>query len=132
MVRLDGVSYSAVRSMQQGGRIMVRTAAEHQGSAGRAGALSQRRLWLIFGGLLLGLLLASLDQTIVPTALPTIVGDLGGWNELSWVVTAYLLASTASTPLWAYGCRRPGGPAHGARDSPWRGAWPAFHGRTPA
>src|SRR6185437_12187620 len=62
--------------------------------------LSQSRIWLIFGGLLLGMLLASLDQTIVSTALPTIVSDLGGLNELSWVVTAYLLASTASTPLW--------------------------------
>jgi MFS family permease len=50
--------------------------------------------------LLLGMLLTSLDQTIVSTALPTIVGDLRGLNELSWVVTAYLLASTASTPLW--------------------------------
>jgi EmrB/QacA subfamily drug resistance transporter len=46
------------------------------------------------------MLLASLDQTIVATALPTIVGDLGGLEQLSWVVTAYLLASTASTPLW--------------------------------
>ena len=46
------------------------------------------------------MLLASLDQTIVATALPTIVGDLGGLNHMSWVVTAYLLASTASTPLW--------------------------------
>jgi EmrB/QacA subfamily drug resistance transporter len=47
-----------------------------------------------------GMLLAALDQTIVATALPTIVGDLGGASHLSWVVTAYLLASTASTPLW--------------------------------
>jgi MFS family permease len=46
-----------------------------------------------------GMLLAALDQTIVSTALPTIVGDLGGLQHLSWVVTAYLLASTASTPL---------------------------------
>jgi EmrB/QacA subfamily drug resistance transporter len=52
------------------------------------------------GALLLGLLLAALDQTIVSTALPTIVSDLGGLNHLSWVVTAYLLASTAATPLW--------------------------------
>jgi MFS family permease len=59
-----------------------------------------RRLWLIIGALLLGMLLAALDQTIVATALPTIVGDLGGLDHLSWVVTAYLLASTASTPLW--------------------------------
>jgi EmrB/QacA subfamily drug resistance transporter len=49
---------------------------------------------------MLTMLLAALDQTIVSTALPTITSDLGGLNELSWVVTAYLLASTASTPIW--------------------------------
>ncbi|UYM23644.1 MDR family MFS transporter [Streptomyces albus] len=52
------------------------------------------------GALLLGMLLAGLDQTIVATALPTIVSDLGGLDHLSWVVTAYLLAATAATPLW--------------------------------
>jgi EmrB/QacA subfamily drug resistance transporter len=52
------------------------------------------------GALLLGMLLAALDQTIVSTALPTIVSELGGLEHLSWVVTAYLLASTAATPLW--------------------------------
>jgi EmrB/QacA subfamily drug resistance transporter len=60
----------------------------------------QRRIWLIIGALLLGMLLAALDQTIVATALPTIAGDLHGLSHLSWVVTAYLLASTVSTPLW--------------------------------
>ena len=59
-----------------------------------------RRVRLIFGALLLVLLLASLDQTIVSTALPTIVGDLGGISKLSWVVTAYLLASTVVGPLY--------------------------------
>src|SRR4051794_9496335 len=49
---------------------------------------------------MLGMFLAALDQTIVSTALPTIVGELGGLNHLSWVVTSYLLASTASTPLY--------------------------------
>jgi EmrB/QacA subfamily drug resistance transporter len=68
-------------------------------ATGPAG-LSQRQIRLVFGGLMLGMLLAALDQTIVATALPTIVGDLGGLNHLSWVVTAYLLASTVSTPLW--------------------------------
>lgn len=58
------------------------------------------RVRLIFGALMLVLLLASLDQTIVSTALPTIVGDLGGLSHLSWVVTAYLLASTVSGPLY--------------------------------
>ncbi|MGW6268681.1 DHA2 family efflux MFS transporter permease subunit [Streptomyces sp. NPDC055060] len=52
------------------------------------------------GALLLGMLLAALDQTIVSTALPTIVSELGGMEHLSWVVTAYLLAATAATPLW--------------------------------
>ena len=54
----------------------------------------------IFIALMLGMFLAALDQTIVATALPTIVGDLGGLNHLSWVVTAYLLASTVSTPIY--------------------------------
>ena len=63
-------------------------------------AISQRRVLVIIGGLLLGMVLASLDQTIVATALPTIAGDLHGLSHLSWVVTGYLLASTASTPLW--------------------------------
>ena len=55
---------------------------------------------MIFAALMLGMFLAALDQTIVATALPTIVGDLGGLNHLSWVVTAYLLASTVSTPIY--------------------------------
>jgi EmrB/QacA subfamily drug resistance transporter len=53
-----------------------------------------------FAGLLLAMLLASLDQTIVATALPTIVRDLGGLDQLSWVVTAYLLGATVTMPLW--------------------------------
>ncbi|MGV9253986.1 MDR family MFS transporter [Streptomyces sp. NPDC003697] len=59
-----------------------------------------RHVLVPIGALLLGLLLAALDSTIVSTALPTIVSDLGGLEHLSWVVTAYLLASTAATPLW--------------------------------
>jgi EmrB/QacA subfamily drug resistance transporter len=55
---------------------------------------------IIISALLLGMFLAALDQTIVSTALPTIVGDLHGASHLTWVVTAYLLASTVSTPLW--------------------------------
>ncbi|MFI5036136.1 MAG: MDR family MFS transporter [Acidimicrobiales bacterium] len=62
--------------------------------------LPKRELYFVFGALMLGMLLAALDQTIVSTALPTIVGDLHGANHLSWVVVAYLLASTVSTPLW--------------------------------
>ncbi len=63
-------------------------------------ALTHRQIQVVYFGLMLGLMIASLDQTIVATALPTISGDLGGINELSWVVTAYLLASTATTPLF--------------------------------
>ena len=55
---------------------------------------------LIFGALLLVMLLASLDQTIVSTALPTIVGEFGGLEHLSWIVTAYMLATTVVTPLY--------------------------------
>ncbi|MBV8065571.1 MAG: MFS transporter [Actinobacteria bacterium] len=55
---------------------------------------------VIFTALMLVVLLAALDQTIVSTALPTIVGDLGGLNHLSWVVTAYLLTSTVTSPLY--------------------------------
>jgi EmrB/QacA subfamily drug resistance transporter len=62
--------------------------------------ITKRRLWFILGALLLGMLLAALDQTIVSTALPTIVGELHGGSHLAWVVTAYLLTSTVSTPLW--------------------------------
>src|SRR5262245_39285597 len=54
----------------------------------------------VFGALFLALLLAALDQTIVSTALPTIVGELGGLAHLSWVVTAYLLTSTVVGPLY--------------------------------
>src|SRR3984885_4439674 len=63
-------------------------------------AFSHRQILVIMSGLMLGLFLAALDQTIVATALPTIVGDFHRSNLLSWVITAYLLASTASTPLW--------------------------------
>jgi len=62
--------------------------------------LQGRALATVFGALMLGMFLAALDQTIVSTALPTIVGELGGLDHLSWVVTAYLLASTVSTPLY--------------------------------
>ena len=62
--------------------------------------LGRRRILLIIGALMLGMLLAALDQTIVSTALPTIVGDLKGGSHIAWVITAYLLATTVSTPLW--------------------------------
>src|SRR5690242_11239843 len=68
--------------------------------AGRDVTAEHRPVRVIFGGLMLVLLLASLDQTIVATALPTIVGDFGGLEHISWVVSAYLLGQTAVTPLY--------------------------------
>jgi hypothetical protein len=63
-------------------------------------ALTHRQVLIVFSGLMLGMLLAALDQTIVATALPTIVATLHGGSHLSWVVSAYLLASTVTTPLY--------------------------------
>src|SRR5690554_1340270 len=62
--------------------------------------LPRRQVLTVFSGLLLATLLAALDGTIVATALPTIVGELGGLSRLGWVVTAYLLAQTVVTPLY--------------------------------
>src|ERR1700758_77131 len=72
---------------------------------------SQRQVLVAFGGIMLATLLAALDQTIVATALPKIVSDLNGFEHLSWVVTAYLVASTVTVPLYGklsdlYGRRR--------------------------
>ena len=74
------------------------------GYASFAASLSHRERLIIIIGLMTGLLLSALDQTIVATALPTIVGDFGGLNHLSWVVTAYLLSSTVSMPLFGKIC----------------------------
>jgi EmrB/QacA subfamily drug resistance transporter len=62
--------------------------------------LSHRQILTVLTGVMAGMLLAALDQSIVGTALPRIVSELGGLDKLSWVVTAYLLTSTAVTPLW--------------------------------
>src|SRR5215213_6022519 len=69
-------------------------------TAGPSAPLTHARVLIVFSGLLLAMLLAALDQTIVATALPTIVGELGGLERLSWVVTSYLLAQTVVTPLY--------------------------------
>src|SRR4051812_41548889 len=66
----------------------------------RSQVTPRRRVLVAIGALMLAMLLAALDQTIVSTALPTIVGELGGLNHLSWVVTSYLLAVTIVTPLY--------------------------------
>ena len=72
---------------------------------------SQRQILVAFGAIMLATLLAALDQTIVATALPEIADDLNGFGDLSWVVTAYLLATTVTVPLYGklsdlYGRRR--------------------------
>jgi EmrB/QacA subfamily drug resistance transporter len=64
------------------------------------GYLSHRQILIVMGGLMAGMFLAALDQSIVGVALPRITSELGGLDKLSWVVTAYLLTQTASTPLW--------------------------------
>jgi EmrB/QacA subfamily drug resistance transporter len=69
-------------------------------TAPQDGRPTGRALGTVFAALMLGMFLAALDQTIVSTALPTLVGDLGGLDHLSWVVTSYLLASTVSTPIY--------------------------------
>src|SRR6187549_2404714 len=58
------------------------------------------RVLAIYSGLMVALLLAALDQTIVATALPRIVSDLGGITQYSWVFTAYMLTSTVSVPVY--------------------------------
>jgi MFS family permease len=65
-----------------------------------AGYLTHRQILIVLAGVMAGMLLFALDQGIVGTALPRIVSELGGLDRLSWVVTAYLLTSTATTPLW--------------------------------
>src|SRR3954470_20778569 len=62
--------------------------------------LSHAEVRSIIGGIIVAMLLAALDQTIVATALPTIGRELGDFEHMPWVVTAYLLASTAVTPLY--------------------------------
>jgi EmrB/QacA subfamily drug resistance transporter len=65
-----------------------------------AAGLPRRQVLIVFSGIMLGMLLAAIDQTIVATALPTITGELGGLDHLAWVVTAYLLAETVATPVY--------------------------------
>lgn len=78
---------------------MSQTVAPTVPSATLPPTLGRARMNLVFVTVMLGMLLSALDQTIVTTALPTIVGDLGGAGHMSWVVTSYLLAETISTVL---------------------------------
>jgi EmrB/QacA subfamily drug resistance transporter len=80
--------------------IGVSTVVPSGGTNGAPASLSHRQILTVIGGLMVGLFIAALDQTIVSTALPRVVSDLGGFDKLSWVIVAYLLTSTAATPLW--------------------------------
>jgi EmrB/QacA subfamily drug resistance transporter len=62
---------------------------------------SKREIYTVMSGLMIAMLLAMLDNLVVGTAMPTIVGELGGLAHLSWVVTAYALATGVATPVWA-------------------------------
>jgi EmrB/QacA subfamily drug resistance transporter len=70
------------------------------GQAAMAAPLTKRQIYTVFAGIIAGLFLSALDTNIIGVALPTIVGDLGGLNQIAWVGTAYLLTSTAATPLF--------------------------------
>src|SRR4026209_984541 len=69
-------------------------------ASARAAPITHKRVLVVFIGLVLAMLLAALDSTIVSTALPTIVSELGGLEHLAWVVTVYLLAQTVVTPVY--------------------------------
>ncbi|GAB3206977.1 MDR family MFS transporter [Marinactinospora thermotolerans] len=74
--------------------------AKHAASYRRRRQAGETHVLVIVGALLLAVLVSALNQTVVSTAMPTIVSDLGGLSHISWVVTSYLLAVTATTPLW--------------------------------
>ena len=98
-----GYTYRRIASgICYGASMAAPTASRQHGPStdGRRARCTGARSTTVFAALMLGMFLAALDQTIVSTALPTIVGDLGGLNHLSWVVTSYLLASTVSTPIY--------------------------------
>src|SRR6266545_2422210 len=61
---------------------------------------SRREIYTVMSGLMIAMLLAMLDNMVVGTAMPTIVGELGGLTHLAWVVTAYTLATAVATPVW--------------------------------
>jgi len=82
------------------GGMASQTIERPEGIPAQVPSLGRRQIIVVFSGLLLAMLLAALDSTIVSTALPTIVGDLGGLEHLAWVVTGYLLAQTIVTPIY--------------------------------
>jgi EmrB/QacA subfamily drug resistance transporter len=86
--------------LHDSGKMASQTIDRPDGIAAQVPSLGRRQIIVVFSGLLLAMLLAALDSTIVSTALPTIVGDLGGLEHLAWVVTGYLLAQTIVTPIY--------------------------------
>jgi MFS family permease len=82
------------------GDSLIATATTARPQATTSSTVSRAKLIVIFIGLLLGILMAALDQTIVATALPTIAADLNGLKEISWIITAYLLGQTISIPVY--------------------------------
>jgi EmrB/QacA subfamily drug resistance transporter len=93
-------STAAPRSDQATGKLAAVKQASSAPSANGGDYLSHRQILVVMSGLMAGMFLAALDQSIVAVALPQITSELGGLDKLSWVVTAYLLTSTAATPLW--------------------------------
>src|SRR3984957_4584635 len=89
---------SARARAERGSTVTDSQAAAVAGSQPSSGP--RREILIVLPGLLLAIMIAMLDQLVVSTALPRIVGDLGGLNHLAWVVTAYVLASTVTTPLY--------------------------------
>src|ERR1700712_3529960 len=90
-------SFRVAGRARRGDVVAVAMAVQEQAQPGKD--LDRRSMNLVFITVLLGMLLSALDQTVVSTALPTIVGDLGGAGHLTWVVSSYLLADTIATVL---------------------------------
>jgi EmrB/QacA subfamily drug resistance transporter len=91
---------AALAAGQGGAAVTGKAEAGQPAAGGDSGFLSHREIMIALPGLLLAILLSMLDQLVVGTALPRIVGDLGGVSHLSWVVTAYTLTSTITTPFY--------------------------------
>src|SRR5437868_1269314 len=94
------MSAPSVRDERRATRSVRTRVVRNPACGSRVLIVTHRQRMAAFVGALLSLLLAALDQTVVSTALPTIASDLHGFSHLSWVVTAYLLASTATVPLY--------------------------------
>ena len=116
------------RAGRRGGAAWLRSARDavtHPVPQPWGDTLSRRRIGFVIAAVMLGMLLSALDQTVVGTAMPRIIADLNGLQHYAWVATAYLLASTASMPIWgklsdAYGRKRFFIDRHGRSSSPAR------------